>query len=85
MLHRFTNRTRSLYHKHNSVFSNCQAPADRSMYKQISQKDDTKMDLKETDGVVSTGIILLISGASGGPGPLMVLWVAQNVRNVLTS
>jgi hypothetical protein len=45
------------------------------MYKQISQIDDIKMDLQETDGVVSTGFILLRTGKSGGHGPLMVLWV----------
>jgi len=43
------------------------------------------MDLKEKDGVVSTGFIFFRKGASGGTGPLMVLWVSQNVRIVLTT
>jgi len=43
------------------------------------------MDLKEKDGVVSTGFVLFRKGTSGGTGPLIGLWVSQNVRNVLTS
>jgi hypothetical protein len=48
----FHQKNTKLSCKNNSVSSNFQASVDGPLYKEMPQKDDIKMDLKETDEAV---------------------------------
>jgi hypothetical protein len=71
--------------KRNSVSSNIQAPVDGPMYKQISQMMILKWILRKKMGWYRQDLSCSERGTGSGTGPLMVLWVSQNVRNILTS